>query len=114
MDTCLFCKIIKKEIPATIVYEDQHTLAFADINPQAPQHILVIPKEHYAALHEIPAEKSQIITNLFGAVAALVKKNCDGENGYRLVVNSGARAGQSVCHIHVHILSGRTMQWPPG
>ena len=114
MDTCLFCKIIKREIPAKIIYEDEHALAFHDINPQAPLHILVIPKAHYAALHEIHADKASVIANLFLAVNKVLAQNKCVENSYRLVVNSGARSGQAVYHIHVHILSGRDMKWPPG
>jgi histidine triad (HIT) family protein len=114
MVSCLFCRIIKKDIPAKIVYDDEHTLAFHDINPQAPLHLLVIPKTHYAALHEIPADKSAIITNLFLVVNKVLQQNKCVENGYRLVVNFGPASGQAVDHIHVHILSGRNMKWPPG
>ena len=94
--------------------EDDHIFAFNDINPQAPVHILVVPKVHYAGLHEVPKEETDVINNLFGAVQAIVKENGLIDKGYRLVVNFGAKAGQSVDHIHVHILSGRDMHWPPG
>jgi histidine triad (HIT) family protein len=96
------------------VREDASTFAFNDINPQAPVHILVVPKEHYAGIHEVPVEKADIIKDLFGAVQAIVKEKELIDKGYRLVVNFGAKAGQSVDHIHVHILSGREMRWPPG
>jgi histidine triad (HIT) family protein len=114
MDDCIFCKIVKNQIPALKVFEDQNTMAFNDLHPQAPAHILVIPKEHYASLHEIPAEKSGIIEKLFTAVNEIVIKNGLIDKGYRLVVNFGEKAGQSVHHLHVHILSGRDMHWPPG
>jgi histidine triad (HIT) family protein len=110
MDDCLFCKIIARKIPAKIVYEDEHALAFHDINPQAPLHLLVIPKAHYAALHEVPHNKTGIITNLFLAVNKVVEQNKCVENSYRLVVNFGSRSGQTVSHIHVHILSGRDLK----
>jgi histidine triad (HIT) family protein len=114
MPECLFCKIINKTIPSSKVREDDHIFAFNDINPQAPVHILVVPKVHYAGLHEVPKEETDVINNLFGAVQAIVKENGLIDKGYRLVVNFGAKAGQSVDHIHVHILSGRDMHWPPG
>ncbi len=114
MDDCLFCKIIKNQILATKVHEDEHTVAFKDIHPQAPVHILVIPREHVASVHEFPAGKTETVARVFEAVAAIVKKNGLDENGYRLVVNSGEKAGQTVHHLHVHLLSGREMRWPPG
>jgi histidine triad (HIT) family protein len=114
MNDCLFCKIIKNQIPATKVHEDEHTIAFKDIQPQAPTHILVVPKEHVAAVHEYAPGKFNALTKVFEAVVAVVKKNKLDEKGYRLVVNSGEKAGQSVNHLHVHILSGREMHWPPG
>lgn len=114
MPDCLFCKIINKTIPSSKVREDAHTFAFNDINPQAPVHILVVPKEHYAGIHEIPQEKTDIINDLFKAVQVIVKDKGLLDKGYRLVVNFGEKAGQSVDHIHVHILSGRDMRWPPG
>jgi histidine triad (HIT) family protein len=114
MTECLFCKIINNKIPSSKVYEDAHTFAFNDINPQAPMHILVLPKEHYAGIHEIPPNKTDILKKLFEAVQKIVGEKALIEKGYRLVVNFGAKAGQSVDHIHVHILSGRDMHWPPG
>jgi histidine triad (HIT) family protein len=110
MNDCLFCKIVKNKIPATKVHEDEHTVAFMDIQPQAPVHILVIPKEHVAAVHEYASGTFDALTKVFETVAAIVKKNGLAENGYRLVINSGEKAGQSVNHLHVHILSGREMR----
>jgi histidine triad (HIT) family protein len=114
MNDCIFCKIVNNQIPAAKVYEDEHTVAFNDLNPQAPTHILVIPKEHYSGIHEVPSDKMSIMEKLFRAVAAIVMKKGLDSKGYRLVVNSGEKAGQTVPHIHVHILSGRDMTWPPG
>ncbi len=114
MESCIFCKIINGEIPANKVFEDEHTLAFNDINPQAPTHILVIPQEHYANIHEVPTDRREIMLHLFNAVSIIVTQEGLTENGYRLVVNSGKDSRQEVPHIHVHILSGRPMQWPPG
>jgi Diadenosine tetraphosphate (Ap4A) hydrolase and other HIT family hydrolases len=114
MPDCLFCKIINNTIPCSKVHEDAFTFAFNDINPQAPVHILVLPKEHYAGIHEIPPNKSDILKKLFEAVQKIVLEKGLIDKGYRLVVNFGAKAGQSVDHIHVHVLSGRDMHWPPG
>jgi histidine triad (HIT) family protein len=114
MSDCLFCKIVKNQLPATKVFEDEHTIAFKDIHPQAPVHILVIPKEHISAIHEIPSEKSGMLSHFLSTVTAVVKKNGLDAKGYRLVINSGENAGQSVPHLHVHILSGRDLHWPPG
>ncbi len=114
MNDCLFCKIVGNQIPAATVREDEYTLAFRDIQPQAPTHVLVIPKEHVAAVHEYGAGNFAPLTKVFEAVAAIVKEYGLDEKGYRLVVNSGEKAGQSVNHLHVHILSGRQMHWPPG
>ena len=114
MDDCLFCKIAKGEIPADLVYEDGNTLAFRDISPQAPQHILVIPRSHYVGIHEIPENELTLARDLFSAVSAVVEKEGLTADGYRLVVNFGAKANQTVPHIHIHILGGRAMHWPPG
>lgn len=114
MSDCLFCKIAKGDIAATIVYQDEHTVVFKDIEPQAPVHLLAIPRDHYSGIHEVPPEKHALFQRLFDAVAKTVKEQLLDKKGYRLVVNSGEQAGQAVAHIHVHILSGRSMQWPPG
>ena len=108
-DDCLFCKIGAGKIPSKKVYEDDHTFAFHDIAPKAPTHILVATREHYQAIHEIPLEKMDIVKQLFTAVRAIVKQEKLLDCGYRLVVNFGSQAGQSVPHIHVHILAGTTM-----
>ena len=114
MEKCIFCKILNGDIPAKKVYEDEYTLAFNDISPQAPTHLLVITKEHYASIHEIPADRMEIISRLFIAVSNVVTQERLIENGYRIVLNSGKESGQEVPHIHVHILAGRPMLWPPG
>lgn len=114
MEDCLFCRIANGDIPTTKMLDDEHTVAFADIDPQAPTHILVVPKAHYTAIHEIPAERMNLVNHLFSMVNKVVAEKSLASAGYRLVVNSGENSGQSVPHIHVHILSGRPMQWPPG
>jgi len=111
---CLFCRMVGREAPADVVYEDRDTLVIRDINPQAPTHLLAIPKKHYSTVHEVPPSEAGFFDDLFGAVSAVVKQEKIIDYGYRLVVNSGRRTGQSVFHIHVHILSGRPMHWPPG
>ena len=110
MDSCIFCKIAKKEIPTEPVYEDEYTIAFNDLNPQAPVHVLVIPKKHYASLNEL--DDKEIMSALFGAVKNVVKKL--GISEYRTVINTGESAGQTVFHLHIHILAGRPLKWPPG
>ena len=114
MESCLFCGIIRGEIPASKVYEDDDTLVFSDINPQAPVHLLVIPRQHYASVHDIEPQKMDIMKQVFTAVSEVVKMKGLASTGYRLVVNCGESSGQAVPHIHVHILSGRNMAWPPG
>ena len=114
MNDCLFCKIIKKEIPALRVYEDEHAIVIKDINPQAPVHLLALPRKHYAGVHEVRSADAAIFGQLFQAVSKVVEQEKLAEAGYRLVINFGEKAGQSVPHIHVHILSGLSMRWPPG
>ena len=114
MENCIFCRIIEGKVPSNKVFEDEHTLAFNDINPQAPVHILVIPREHYAGIHEIPEDRLDIITQLFSTVTNVVVQEGLLEAGYRLVINFGKSSGQEVPHIHIHLLAGRSMQWPPG
>jgi histidine triad (HIT) family protein len=111
---CIFCKIAKKEIPAEIIYEDDLILAFKDINPQAPSHILIIPKEHFSSLNEIPKEKKEILSHILINIQRIAQQIGASENGYRIVLNTGKNAGQEVPHIHFHLLSGRRMTWPPG
>lgn len=109
----LFSKIIRREIPADIVYEDDMALAFKDINPQAPVHILVIPKKPIPKLADAVPEDHALMGHLL-LTAQRVAQQAGLENGYRLVINNGAEAGQTVFHLHLHILGGRQMQWPPG
>lgn len=111
---CIFCKIINGEIPADKVYEDEYVVAFNDINPQAPTHILVVPKEHYSNIHDVPYEKEELLSKLLVASSNIVREKNLTKNGYRLLINSGKDGGQEVDHIHVHLLGGRSLQWPPG
>src|SRR5215470_7426929 len=110
---CLFCKIAGKQIPAKIVFEDADVFAFADINPQAPTHVLICPKRHFASLHEAQAS-DQLILGKMTLVAAELARERKLEAGYRTVVNTGAGAGQTVFHLHMHLLGGRRFHWPPG
>ncbi len=109
---CLFCRIVRKEIPATIVAEDDHCLAFNDIGPKAPTHILVIPKAHVANLNEV--KDPAMVGRLFSMVSDIARDKGFDAKGYRTVVNTNDDGGQTVHHLHVHILAGRRMQWPPG
>ena len=109
---CLFCKIVKKEVPASIVAENGHCIAFRDINPQAPTHILVIPRQHVASLNEL--KDPAVIGQMHHMAAQLAKTEGLAERGYRTVINTNADAGQTVFHIHLHLLGGRRMTWPPG
>lgn len=111
---CLFCKIIKKEIPAALAYEDNDVLAFYDINPQAPKHILVIPKKHIESLNTLVPEDSAVIANIYQVIPQIARTEGIAESGYRVVANTNRDAGQAVAHLHFHILGGRQMQWPPG
>ncbi len=110
---CLFCKIAAGEIPCTKVFENEKVLAFRDIDPQAPFHVLLIPKEHVASAAEINGQNSTIVAHIF-EVAAQIAKEHNLQGGFRLVTNSGADAGQTVGHLHFHMLAGRTLAWPPG
>jgi histidine triad (HIT) family protein len=112
MENCLFCRIISKEIPSSVVYEDDEILAFNDITPQAPVHILLIPKLHISSTEEITENNKEIAGKIIAAASLLAKQK--GLEGYRLVFNSGESAGQSVFHLHCHLLSGRNFSWPPG
>jgi histidine triad (HIT) family protein len=110
----IFAKIIRKEIPAKIVYEDECVLAFRDVNPKAPVHILVVPKEDIARISEAQPEDEPLLGHLLIAAAEIARKEGIDGTGYRLVINKGAHAGESVPHLHVHLLGGRQMDWPPG
>ena len=114
MSDCLFCRIVKREIPAAIVYEDNEVLAFDDINPQAPTHVLLVPKRHIASLNDLQADDDSIVGELVRRAAALAKERGLSERGFRTVFNTNREAGQTVFHIHLHLLGGRTMTWPPG
>lgn len=114
MTDCLFCKIIKREIPGSIVYEDDRLLAFNDINPQAPTHVLIVPKRHIASLNELAPDDDQIVGELARRAAAIARERGIAAGGYRTVFNTNRDAGQTVFHIHLHLLGGRSMQWPPG
>jgi histidine triad (HIT) family protein len=113
MTDCLFCRIISGEIPSKKIYEDEHTYAFEDINPQAPTHVLVVPKKHLPGLKEATPEDVELIGYCHLAAASIARQRSI-EDGYRTVLNVGPRAGQSVFHLHVHLLGGRNLQWPPG
>jgi histidine triad (HIT) family protein len=114
MSECLFCKIASREIPANIVYEDEHAVAFRDINPQAPVHVLVIPREHIASLAELRPEQEAQMGHLLWVCAEIARREGIEAVGYRVVVNTNRAAGQSVFHLHLHVLGGRHMMWPPG
>ena len=113
MSDCIFCKIANKEIKSDIVYEDDRVVAFNDINPHAPVHVLVIPKKHIVGVAEARDEDAELIGHL-QLVAAKLAEEKGGAEGYRIVVNSGPLAGQSVMHLHYHLLGGRRLNWPPG
>ncbi len=111
---CIFCKIANKEISAKVVYEDDRVLAFHDINPQAPYHILVIPKKHISTLLDLTEEDKDLIGHIYLVINKIAKDLGFAERGFRVVVNCKEEAGQTVFHIHFHILAGRPMEWPPG
>ena len=110
---CLFCKIAAKKIPSKIVYEDEDVFAFEDIGPQAPTHILICPRKHFASLHDATGE-DQLVLGKLQLVAAQLARKLNLLEGFRTVVNSGSGAGQSVFHLHLHLLGGRVFRWPPG
>ena|SRR5947209_5739715 len=114
MDNCLFCKIAEGQIPSKVVYQDEDVVAFEDINPQAPHHILLIPRRHIASIAAITPEDSPLLGILFAVANKLAQKMGLAEGGYRVVTNVGPDAGQSVFHLHFHLLGGRKFGWPPG
>lgn len=114
MPDCLFCRLAAGDIPATILYEDEHVLAFKDINPQAPTHLLVIPRRHISTLNDLTPEDDQIVGEVTRRAAALAREHGHADGGYRVVFNCNADAGQTVFHIHMHLLGGRKLTWPPG
>ena len=112
--SCLFCRIIAGEIPASKVYEDDRIIAFNDINPQAPLHVLIVPREHVATLNDLSAAHDGLVGEMVRRAAALAKERGYAESGFRTVFNCHEGAGQSVFHIHLHVLGGRRFSWPPG
>lgn len=114
MADCLFCKIIDGQIPAKKVHEDEHCLGFLDINPQAPTHALFIPKRHIATLNEATVEDRELLGHLMFCAAKVAREKGFHESGYRTVVNTNGDGGQTVFHVHLHLLGGRHLAWPPG
>lgn len=114
MSNCIFCKIINGEIPCSKVYEDEKVLAFKDINPEAPVHILVIPKQHIQSILDLNENNISITADIFNAINIIVKQSGIDKDGFRVVANTGSNGGQTVAHLHYHILGGRSLQWPPG
>ena len=114
MSDCLFCRMVKGEIKPDVVYEDEDVLAFRDLNPQAPLHVLVIPKLHLATLNDLDETHATLMGKLFLAARKVAEQEGLAERGYRTVINCNAEAGQSVYHVHLHVLAGRAMNWPPG
>jgi histidine triad (HIT) family protein len=114
MSDCLFCRIIDRKIPAKIVYEDERAVAIEDIHPQSPTHLLVIPRQHLPSLLEAQAGDEALLGHLFLVAAQLARERGLDSKGYRTVINTGSGAGQTVFHLHVHVLGGRPFHWPPG
>lgn len=111
---CLFCRIINQEVPSKIVYEDAQAVAFEDINPQAPTHLLVVPRKHLAGLNDATSQDEALVGHLHWVASELARKRGIAESGYRVVINTGRGAGQSIFHLHLHLLGGRGLRWPPG
>jgi histidine triad (HIT) family protein len=111
---CIFCKIIEKKIPSKIVYEDDSVTAFEDVNPQAPVHTLVVPNKHIPDIHSMSEADRELVGHLFFTARKIAEDKGLDEKGYRMVINNGRGAGQTVFHLHLHILSGRRFSWPPG
>lgn len=111
---CLFCKILAGEIPADIIFESDTAIAFRDINPQAPQHVLIIPRKHVATINDIAPEDEAIVGSLYSAARAIAAQEGIANEGYRTVMNCNEAAGQTVFHLHLHLLGGRQLRWPPG
>ena len=113
MSDCIFCKIANKEIDSQMIFEDDKVVAFRDLNPQAPQHILIVPKKHFANILEV--DDKELAAHIFVEVVPKLAKSVGiDESGFRLVINTGKEGGQTVEHLHIHLLGGRDMQWPPG
>ena len=114
MSDCLFCKIIAGEVPSASVYQDDSLVAFRDVNPQAPLHVLIVPRKHIASLNDLAPGDDALVGSMFRRAAALAKEHGHHERGYRTVFNTNREAGQTVFHIHLHLLAGRALTWPPG
>ncbi|MGV6859693.1 MAG: histidine triad nucleotide-binding protein [bacterium] len=114
MSDCIFCKIVDGEIPADVVYENDHVVVFRDLNPQAPVHLLAIPRKHIASINEVAEDDAETMGQLFLAAKAVAEQEGFSGQGYRTTMNCGEQAGQTVFHAHLHILSGRPFSWPPG
>ncbi len=114
MADCLFCRIVSRDIPGSIVYEDDRVLAFNDINPQAPTHVLIVPKRHSPSLNDLTPQDDGIVGELVRRAAALAAERGIAGGGYRVVFNTNRDAGQTVFHLHLHLLGGRPFHWPPG
>lgn len=114
MEDCLFCKIVAGQIPAELVYQDEDLLAFHDINPQAPLHVLVVPRRHIATLNDLTPGDSALVGRMHLAAARIASEHGFSQAGYRTVFNCNEQAGQTVFHLHLHLLCGRAMGWPPG
>ncbi len=111
---CIFCKIVEKKIPSEIVYEDEQIMAFKDADPQAPIHLLIIPKKHIASIMEVDKDDVAVINQIVKVAQLLVRQNNLDKKGFRLVLNTGKEGGQTVNHLHFHLIGGRFMTWPPG
>src|SRR3954466_5160202 len=114
MSDCLFCKIVEKKIPANLVYEDDRAVAFRDLNPQAPTHVLIVPRRHIASLNELTAADEAEVGHLHLVAQKIAHAEGIAANGYRVLFNTGKYAGQTVFHIHLHLIGGRELGWPPG
>jgi len=114
MSPCLFCQIINGELNASIVYQDERIIAFDDVNPQGPTHVLVVPRRHIASLNDLTEEDDQLVGELVRRAAAIAKSRGIANAGFRTVFNTNREAGQTVFHIHLHLIGGRTLHWPPG
>lgn len=114
MENCIFCKIINGEIPSEKIYEDDLVLSFKDISPGAPVHVLIIPKKHISSINDLTEEDSNIIAHVFMVAKEITKKLGIADTGYRIVSNTGKDGGQTVPHVHFHLLGGRSLNWPPG
>lgn len=114
MENCIFCKIVSKEIPSKIVFEDDKVIVFHDINPKAPVHVQLIPKEHIASLNEINEANSHVAAHIAQLIPQIARQLGIAQSGYRVIVNCGRDGGQEIAHLHYHLLGGRSLSWPPG